>query len=237
MKFESVNIFPTSIYVGEIENHSEYKKIFYDKIYKKFEYEQIDPKTKTIHTTSENQGNSLIHLEEDLDILFGQISGHIKNYLQNILSLKDIFEIVITKSWLSRAQGVDQEIPWHIHSPSHISFIYYLNIPEHSHTIRFSNQHHPNAVFPAIFAYNGDGEEFNMINQYNDFNCEFYSIPPEEGTIILFPSSLPHCTKSISNDFKGERLGISGDAILVLNEKYKSYSHGFLNEKYWKKYK
>ena len=109
MKFESVNIFPTSIYVGEIENHSEYKKIFYDKIYKKFEYEQIDPKTKTIHTTSENQGNSLIHLEEDLDILFGEICGHIKNHLQNVLSLKDIFEIVITKSWLSRAQGADQE--------------------------------------------------------------------------------------------------------------------------------
>ena len=59
MKFESVNIFPTSIYVGEIENHSEYKKIFYDKIYKKFEYEQIDPKTKTIHTTSENQARGL----------------------------------------------------------------------------------------------------------------------------------------------------------------------------------
>jgi hypothetical protein len=76
-----------------------------------------------------------------------------------------------------------------------------------------------------------------MINEYNDFNCDFYSIPPEEGTILLFPSSLPHSTKSISDDFKGERLGISGDVILVLNEKYKSYSYGFLNEKYWKKYK
>ena len=237
MKFESVNIFPTTLYMGEIENHSGYKKIFYEKIYEKYQYNQVDPKTESIFTTSENVGNPFIHLEDDLDELFGQICGHVKNYLQNLLHIKDIFDIVIMKSWLSRSQSSDQEIPWHIHSPSHFSFIYYLNIPDNSHMIQFSNQHTPNSVFSGIFNNDCDYEDFNMVSEYNDLNCEFYYLHPQEGNIILFPSKLPHSTKSISNDFSGERLGISGDIILVLKEEYTSFSHGYIHEKYWKKYK
>jgi|688.fasta_scaffold312923_2 hypothetical protein len=237
MKFESVNIFPTTLYVGEIENHSGYKKIFYDKVYHKFQYKQINPKTKTINPVSENVGNPLIHLEEDLDSLFGEVCGHIKNYLQNVLNIKDIFDVAITKTWLSRAQKVDHEIPPHIHSPSHISFVYYLNVPDYSHSIQFSNQNSPNSLFPGIFADDMDDEKLNMVKEYNDSNSEIFYILPQEGTIILFPSKLPHATKSISNEFKGERLGISGDVTLILKEEYLSFSRGHIHEKYWKKYK
>lgn len=236
MKFESINIFPTVIYVGEIENHSEYKKIFYNKIYNKFNYDQINLKTKTVNTVSENVGNPLIHLENDLDSLFGEICGHIKNYLQNLLNTKDIFDIAITKTWLSRAQEVDHEIPIHIHSPSHISFIYYLNIPDNSHSIQFSNHNTPNSIFTGIFCNDSDGDNLNMVKEYNDLNCEIFYILPQEGNVILFPSRLPHSTKSVSDEFKGERLGISGDITLILKEEYLSFSHGYIHEKYWKKY-
>lgn len=235
MNYDFVNIFPTTIYVGDIENHSEYKEEFY-KIYPKFHYEQIDEKLDYIHTVSENQGNPLIHLEENLDPLFSDVCAHVKNYMLNVLCLKDIFNIVITKTWLSRSQGVDQEIPWHIHSPSQISFVYYLNTPENSHSIQFSNKNRPNHIFPTIFTEDYGNPEVTMVSQYNDVNSEMFYILPQEGKIIIFPSHVPHRTKSVSSDFEGERLAITGDITLVLKDEYLSFSNGYIHEKYWKKY-
>ena len=148
MNFEIVNIFPTTIYVGKLDNHISHKKSFYD-VYPKFDYPQIHEETNTVNTVSENCGNPLIHLEESLDPLFNEIVNHIKNYIHNILLLKDIFDVVITKSWLSRSKECHHEIPWHIHSTSHISFAYYLSTPKDSHAVQFSNENRPNSVFSS----------------------------------------------------------------------------------------
>ena len=60
----------------------------------------------------------------------------------------------------------------------------------------------------------------------------------EEGSLILFPSAMEHCTASHSNDFKGERLAIVGDITLVYKEDGDNdYSMGFVNPKFWRTYK
>lgn len=235
MNYNYVNIFPTTIYVGEIENHLEHKNNFYE-VYSNYDYEQINSKTKTINTVSENQGNPLIHLDKTLDSLFLEVCKHTKNYLTNVLMLKDIFDVIITKSWLSRSQDVDHEIPWHVHSPSHISFVYYLNIPENSHSLQFSNRNSPNSIFSSIFSEDCDSDKLNMVKEYNEINSEIFYLHPQEGTITIFPSKLTHCTKTVSKKFKGERLAIVGDIIVILKDEYLSFSHGFINEKYWKKF-
>ena len=38
MNYETFNIFPTTIYLGEIDNHKKYKEDFY-KVYDKFDYD------------------------------------------------------------------------------------------------------------------------------------------------------------------------------------------------------
>ena len=53
---EVFNVFPTTIYVGEMNHHEKYKKNFYD-VYDKFDYEEDDVN----NTVSENVGNPLIH--------------------------------------------------------------------------------------------------------------------------------------------------------------------------------
>ena len=35
--YQSINIFPTTLYVGDLDNHKEYKDKFY-KVYSKFDY-------------------------------------------------------------------------------------------------------------------------------------------------------------------------------------------------------
>lgn len=239
MKFETVNIFPTTIYVGKMEDHDRHKEEFY-KIYPKFDYpqEKINKQKTlvTINTISENEGNPLIHLEDSVAPLFAEIARHTKTYYREVLRLKDVFDVVFTKSWISRSRESNHEIPWHIHSTSHISFIYYLNTPENSHILEFSNEYAPNAFFKSLFFDDPAGEEYNIVEEYTEKNAEIFGLTPIEGNLVLFPSKIPHCTKSPSDNFNGERLAIVGDITLILKEQYLKYSYGYTNEKYWKKF-
>lgn len=230
MNYETFNIFPISIYVGEIVNHKKYKEEFY-KIYKKYDYES----NEYDNTVSENVGNPLIHLEDSLQPLFEDIITHIKSYVYDVLEYKEIFNFLITKTWLSRARSAEDEIKWHIHSTSHISFVYYLNCPPNSHNILFENPHSKNSLFlGSTFISKVDNRI--MLQKQNEYNSETFFVSPPEGNLMLFPSSLKHCTRSISKDFNGERLAIVGDVTLVLQEENLHYSMGYIDPKYWKMY-
>jgi hypothetical protein len=239
MIFETVNIFPTTLYVGKMEDHDRHKEEFY-KVYPKFDYPQTklnkDKTLITLNTISENEGNPLIHQEESLSPLFAEITRHIKCYCKDVLRLKDVFDVVFTKSWLSRSREANHEIPWHLHSTSHVSFVYYLNTPENSQLLQFSNEYSPNSLFKSLFLDDPSGEEYNIVEEFTEINAETFGLTPIEGNLILFPSKIPHCTKSPSDEFNGERLAIVGDVTLVLKEEYLSYSYGYINEKYWKKF-
>ena len=49
------------------------------------------------------------------------------------------------------------------------------------------------------------------VRENNELNASSFYLEPEEGSLILFPSRMEHCTATKSNDFKGERLAIIGD--------------------------
>ena len=224
------NIFPTTVYVGEVTDHQTHKEEFY-KVYHKFDYEDSDANS----TVSENTGRPFIHLEDNLDPLFNEIILHTKRYVMDVLQYKDIFEYVITKTWLSRTRS-QKEIPWHIHSTSHISFVYYLNMPPNSHKLKFLNPHNKNSFFLGM-SLESRYEERTMVKEFNQLNSEEFYIHPPEGTVALFPSSIQHCTQCVDKSFDDERLAIVGDITLTLKEDQLQYSMGYIDQKYWKKYK
>ena len=55
-----------------------------------------------------------------------------------------------------------------------------------------------------------------------------------EGAIALIKSQT---NSIIYNTFNQERLAIVGDITLMLKEEHLHYSMGYIDEKYWKKYK
>ena len=224
------NIFPTTVYVGEVTDHQTHKEEFY-KVYHKFDYEDSDANS----TVSENTGRPFIHLENNLDPLFNEIILHTKRYVMDVLQYKDIFEYVITKTWLSRTRS-QKEIPWHIHSTSHISFVYYLNMPPNAHKLKFLNPHNKNSFFLGM-SLESRYEERTMVKEFNQLNSEEFYIHPPEGTVALFPSSIQHCTQCVDKSFDDERLAIVGDITLTLKEDQLQYSMGYIDQKYWKKYK
>ena len=79
MIYNTAQIFPTTIYIGELENHKNHKKNFYD-VYHKFDYKV----TSEHNNVSEECGNPLIHFEQSLEPLFVEITEHVKNYIHNI---------------------------------------------------------------------------------------------------------------------------------------------------------
>ena len=224
------NIFPTTVYVGEVTDHQTHKEEFY-KVYHKFDYEDSDANS----TVSENTGRPFIHIEDNLDPLFNEIILHTKRYVMDVLQYKDIFEYVITKTWLSRTRS-QKEIPWHIHSTSHISFVYYLNMPPNAHKLKFLNPHNKNSFFLGM-SLESRYEERTMVKEFNQLNSEEFYIHPPEGTVALFPSSIQHCTQCVDKSFNDERLAIVGDITLTLKEDQLQYSMGYIDQKYWKKYK
>ena len=218
------------MYVGEVTDHQTHKEEFY-KVYHKFDYEDSDANS----TVSENTGSPFIHLEDNLDPLFNEIILHTKRYVMDVLQYKDIFEYVITKTWLSRTRS-QKEIPWHIHSTSHISFVYYLNMPPNAHKLKFLNPHNKNSFFLGM-SLESRYEERTMVKEFNQLNSEEFYIHPPEGTVALFPSSIQHCTQCVDKSFDDERLAIVGDITLTLKEDQLQYSMGYIDQKYWKKYK
>ena len=223
------NIFPTTIYVGKVENHDTFKKEFL-KIYKDFDYEEND----VSNTVSEGQVNPLIHLEPSMDPMFKEIVRHIKTYVIDILKFKDMFNYSISKTWISRTRD-KKEIPFHCHSTSHVSFVYYLNIPPYSHTTRFLNNENYNSLFLGANSHNNNDDK-NMIKEFNLLNSKTFFIHPQEGHVALFPSRVSHGTQCIKEDFNEERLSIVGDVNLILKEEHLLHSMGLIDEKFWKKY-
>ena len=176
------NIFPTTIYVDKVENHKTFKEQFL-KLYEKFDYEEND----ISNTVSEGQVNPLIHLEPSMDSMFKEIVKHIKSYVLDTLKFKDMFNYSITKTWISRTRS-DKEIPWHIHSTSHVSFVYYVNIPPYSHTTRFLNNENYNSLFLGANSHNNNDDK-NMIKEFNALNSKTFFLHPQEGYVAIFPSS------------------------------------------------
>ena len=229
------NIFPTTLYVSEIDKHEEYKSKFY-KLYSKYDYEQKSFRDgeEWFNTTSENAGNPLIHLEDSLSELFEDIIYNVKIYVLDVLKYQNIFDYVITKSWLSRSRATYENIKWHSHSTSHVSFSYYLNTPPNSHDIKFANPHNTNSLFVGL----NNSDVKDGVAERNELNASTFHLNPKEGSLILFPSALNHCTHCTSDKFDGERLAIVGDVTLVYKEDgANDYSMGYINPKYWRIYK
>ena len=144
-----------------------------------------------------------------------------------------VFNFIITKTWLPRSRDSHENVKWHSHSTSHISFSYYLNTPPNSHLIKFANPSNTNGLFAGL----NTSETKDAVKERNELNASTFHLEPKEGSLILFPSSLDHSTQCNHNTFNGERLAIVGDVTLVFKENGSNdYSMGYINPKYWRIY-
>lgn len=117
---------------------------------------------------------------EELANLKRFIDAQVLNFKKNLLQIKDENQIYITQSWVNNSKP-GQFHPKHKHPNSVISGVMFLGENDDASlpAIRF---HRTLELFPLEFEFDG----------LNEFNAGCREFDPEDGMLMLFPSSLEH---------------------------------------------
>lgn len=221
-KMNAINIFPTMIALFDDNNHSNHKQIF-NKKYSNLKYNEV----------GEQHGQNMLHLEQDLDSLYKFIIQSADEYFKYLNLNTSNFYLVVAKSWMSFVNN-NNIVPPHNHSDHHLSFTYYIDVPEDSCGVICFYNSKTNMNEPFYGAFNSNfGNPPNTFgaNLYNSAN---YTLNIKEGQLCIFPSKLDHYVPS--GNFKTERKCIAGDLLLVYKNVNNNNPWGLYPPDNWKYY-
>ena len=211
MKINRYALFPTLVTETFYEKHAELKPVLEQGIFRHMTPDGY---------SNEKTGHVMLHLDADFEPLFKFVAAAAKEYISSFAIDQEIFDINVVKTWMNiiREQGT----PFHSHADAHISFVYYINIPEDVNTpIIFHN--HYNWYEPYMgFA------KFNNPSEWNPFNSPAWQFSAKEGALMIFPARVCHETPSTSGDpdvgvkslkdLRRKRVSLAGDIVLTFKE-------------------
>jgi len=210
-------LFPTLVCEFDYPRKDLFKRTFYDRI---FDYMTDDG------YSNEFTGHVNIHHEESFLPFFQFAIDCVKQYASRLHIDNERFDYNITKTWLNIKKENSTNL--HHHRDAHISFTYYVNVPESfSRPIRFHNYEHRNEPYSGSILYN------NTSNTWDEINAYSWQFNPKEGQMFVFPSSLPHDTigqndSSIDSGTTNEqelsqnRICLAGDIVMTYKENTRS---------------
>jgi hypothetical protein len=158
-------------------------------------------------------------LDPAFEPLFRFSSVAVKEYVKSFSGDPSMFDFHVVKSWANIVKNLGN--PQHNHADAHLSFVYYINIPEHVST-------------PIIFHNNPN--RYQPFHGFSRWNCETWDIlnsgtwqfMPKEGQVMVFPSAMGHETPQLSDeedhgvrdlvDLQQRRVSIAGDIIITYKE-------------------
>ena len=160
-------LFPEAIYTEKLDLDEEYLNQYYDKqswlTYKG---------TEKVGVFTEISKNS--QLLKEMPEIEVAILTSLKKYTSNVLKYKNDFKV--TTSWFTKTEKNQFSI-MHNHANSMFSAVYYFGNNVNSE-IRFEKK--------SMSMWEIKPTE------HNEFNCDTDTMVIENGTIIIFPSYLPH---------------------------------------------
>jgi len=216
-------MFPLIVYQGEVECHQKFKEEHLDSLrsYWFDGYQNESP---------EYSGRIFAHLNSEYSPFYKELRTHIDNYFQclNIDHTKLDYHII--KSWVGyHANDETPSIKPHTHNESNLSFVYYLKSDETSDKLCIAQQENKNECVEDIFQ---TAMQRNLITGYNKYNCNYYTVTPIEGTVVIFPSNIGHFTQKFT-ERKDERIVIPGDVRVTLKREHPDYHQGSTHPSQW----
>jgi len=164
------HIFPTPVYITEIDREFTKQELNFVKEQKK----HCSKNAGNINT----KDNYILNKKEFKNIK-KFLNKHCKNYLDTVICPKNNLELYITQSWLNYTEA-DQYHHKHEHPNSVISGVLYFDSDIKNDKILFSKSTEQQ-IKPII-----DNTKFNLSNS------ETWFFPVETGRLIMFPSSTIH---------------------------------------------
>lgn len=242
---EIIPLYPTLIYHSDMEGHHEYantvlSKECLDTHGFNFETDIPNQSERTTGSASgEYRGKVLLHQDARYDSFFREITAHVSVYLEGTFMVRrELLDIHIMKSWYSILPP-HQELSFHRHSCSDISFVYYPHVDENTYPLWFANFertiNNNNEVFPGLFQSNSDGKQY--LKEYNQFTSPMNSVIPHSGSVLIFPSNIMHGVFPLQNQIANDtRITIAGDIKLSLRQDILNYESGLIHPKHWRKF-
>lgn len=174
--------------------------------------------------TGEFSGNVDVHLNPELQDIFTFVGESARTYLSALSLRNELFDLNMVKCWFNAIK--EEHIPVHKHADAHLSFVYYVQVPDNiDKPIVFTNERPPNELFFGMF-----GSVSPNVHQWNYYNSQTWVARPIEGQLYIYPSDLLHYTNGDGsgnndepirsvNDLENRRISIAGDFILTYKDK------------------
>jgi uncharacterized protein (TIGR02466 family) len=173
-----LNLFGTPVYLNNIKIKDKDINNLIDSNYERLKSNIASVTTNTF----------ILDNKENINIK-NIILDNLNKYLYNQLKIKKHVKFRMLNSWCMKLNKNDWAVN-HTHDNSFISGVLYLKTYKNSGNLILHRNKLLN-IFPSSVKI-----EFEKINE---INCEYYSITPEEGDIIFFPSQLEHSvTKNLN---------------------------------------
>jgi hypothetical protein len=206
-------LFPTLVSEFHYEYPLRFKKVFFESVFDHLN-ENGESSEQTCHVT--------IHHDERYKEIYEFAVSCVKQFIRTYNVNPDLFDINVVKSWLNILGG--QSNPNHNHADAHISFVYYVHVPDTvQNSIRFYNYENRHEPFSLFCKMN------NQNNMWDHFNSYTWQFKPIDGQLMVFPASLNHdtighderlsCNIKIVEDIENRRIAIAGDILLTHKEK------------------
>lgn len=222
------NLFPTLIGEFNNKNHKNDKNLILNNALKHFNADGY---------SMETTGNVDIHCDSEFDPFFSFVSRSVSIYMDHLSINRDNFDLNLIKTWFNVTK--EFHTPNHSHADAHISFVYYVNIPEGVNKPIYFKGNMPNELFYGLS--NGNYKEWN---QYNSLTWYLNSC---EGCLFVFPGKLEHHTGGQGSgepdlpvrnllDLISKRFAIAGDFLLTYKHNKLMKPYGIQPVTNWKRY-
>ena len=224
---KALNLFPLTVFQDNISIDEKQRNLLINEITK---MQSIQDDQSSYAWTGDTKGHEFLFENKLFKDLAKKISSSVIKYLQILEINTNLLDIYYQRSWATFTKS-EQNINFHTHSQSNISFAYYLLKPKDSGGIIFRSNELQNEIARNIFT--SSKLEKSLINKPNAYNSDRSVFDLEQDSIIIFPSKTLHATMPNKSD--QVRISISGDITIMLKDS-KGFEHLMPNFNNWTKF-
>jgi uncharacterized protein (TIGR02466 family) len=197
---ELIPIFSTPIWMSVYPDFEEHKNSFLTCVRN---FKEKNPQKENKTTVAGYQSPSSLQGEAEMRPLFEYVCEMAIKAAQDLAFVEN--NIFLTDAWVNFNDSRECMNIQHTHEGI-LSGIFYLKVPPKSGKLVLSN--------PGINPLWGG---IQLAKEKNPLTAALTRIEPEEGSILLFPSYLPHSVNTNNHD--DERISISFNIIVLPNQK------------------
>ena len=224
---KALNLFPLTVFQDNISIDEKQRNLLINEITK---MQSVQNDQSSYAWTGDTKGHEFLFENKLFKDLANKISSSVIKYLQILEINTNLLDIYYQRSWATFTKS-EQNINFHTHSQSNISFAYYLLKPKDSGGIIFRSNELQNEIARNIFT--SSKLEKSLINKPNAYNSDRSVFDLEQDSIIIFPSKTLHATMPNKSD--QVRISISGDITIMLKDS-KGFEHLMPNFNNWTKF-